>query len=97
MAATTAKRTTARKRTAAKRKPRTIKAAAASGSRMDLLVAMRDKIAAELDEGVPARDLASLTRRLMEITREVEAILAGERGDDVGEAADTPDEEWPTK
>lgn len=73
----------------------TIAKAAAAGSRRDLLVAMRDKIATELDGDVPARDLASLTRRLMEITRDIEAIDAAEKGDDVGDAADTPDEAWP--
>lgn len=66
--------------------------AAASGSRRDLLVAMRDAIADDLDAGVPARDLASLTRRLLEITKEIEAIDAATSGDRVGQAADTPDE-----
>lgn len=69
--------------------------AAANGSERDLLVAMRDAIAADLDEGVPSRDLASLTKRLMEITREIKAIDAAESGDDVGNAADTADEPWP--
>jgi hypothetical protein len=69
-----------------------ISAAAASGSRRDLLVAMRDKIARDLDDGVPARELASLTRRLLEIAKDIEAIDAAEDGDDVGEAAATPDE-----
>lgn len=72
--------------------PQTIQEAAASGSRLSLLVAMRDRVATDLDSGVPARDLASLTKRLMEITKEIEAIEAAERGDDVGDAADTPDE-----
>lgn len=69
--------------------------AAAKGSERDLLVAMRDQIATELDNGVPPRDLASLTKRLMEITREIKAIDASENGDDVGNAADTADEPWP--
>jgi hypothetical protein len=73
----------------------TIREAASTGSQRDLLVAMRDKIATELDGDVPARDLASLTKRLMEITREVEAIDAETKGDDVGNAASTPDEPWP--
>jgi hypothetical protein len=73
---------------------RSIKDAAANGSRRDLLVAMRDKVASDLDDGVPPRDLASLTRRLLEITKEIEAIDAGEKGDDVGDAASTPDESW---
>lgn len=71
-----------------------IAAAAASGSREALLVAMRDLIAADLDAGVPARDLAALTRRLMEISKELEAVKADREGDDVGDAASTPDEAW---
>lgn len=78
----------------AKLPSRTIADAAASGSRRDLLVAMRDKIAEDLDAGVPARDLASLTRRLLEITKEIEAIDAADRGDAVGTAAATNDEPW---
>ena len=70
--------------------------AAANGSERDLLVAMRDQIAADLDEGVPPRDLASLTKRLMEITREIKAIDAAENGDDVGNAGNAADEPWPT-
>lgn len=72
-----------------------ISKAASEGTERDLLVAMRDKIATDLDEGVPPRDLASLTKRLMEITREIKAIDAAENGDDVGNAADTADEPWP--
>ena len=73
----------------------TISAAAASGSEKSLLLAMRDQIAAQLDDGVPARDLASLTRRLMEISREIRNIEAAEEGDVVTDAASTPDEQWP--
>src|SRR5437868_5496523 len=71
----------------------TVKAAAA-GSYRDLLVALRDNIAGQIDEGIQARDLASLSRRLLEISKEIEAIDAADNGDDIGEAAVTPDEEW---
>jgi hypothetical protein len=71
-----------------------IKEAAESGSRRDLLVSMRDLIAKELHNGVLARDMAALTRRLLEITKEIEALDAAEKGDSVGNAADTPDEAW---
>lgn len=71
--------------------PGSIAQAASEGTQRDLLVAMRDRIAGDLDEGVPARDLASLTKRLMEITREIAAIDAAEKGDAVGDAAATPD------
>lgn len=70
---------------------------AATKSRRDLLVALRDRISADIDGGVPARDLASLSRRLLEIARDIEAIDAAEEGDDVGNAAGTPDEPWPAE
>lgn len=68
--------------------------AAAGVSRRALLVALRDRIAADIDAGVAARDLASLSRRLLEITKELDGIEAAEDGDDVTEAAETPDEPW---
>lgn len=70
----------------------TIAEAAAQGSERDLLAAMRDKIATALDEGVPPRDLASLTKRLNEIRRDIAALDAAEEGDEIGDAARTPDE-----
>lgn len=72
-----------------------VKTAADSGSRRDLLVALRDRIAADIDEGVPARDLASLSLRLLAISAEIAEIDAAEEGDDVADAASTPDETWP--
>lgn len=71
-----------------------VKSAASSGKYRDLLVALRDNIATQIDEGIQARDLASLSRRLLEISKEIEALDAAENGDDIGEAAVTPDEEW---
>lgn len=67
---------------------------AAAGSARDLLVALRDNIASQIDAGVPPRDLASLSRRLLEIARDIAAIDAEGAGDDVGDAAATPDEPW---
>lgn len=55
----------------------TIQAAADKGSARDLLVQMRNRIAKTLDEpNCPARDQASLSRRLLEIRKEIEAIDA---------------------
>ncbi|UNX54093.1 hypothetical protein MF406_14245 [Georgenia sp. TF02-10] len=68
---------------------------AAASSRRDLLVALRDSIAARLDEGVPPRDMASLSLRLVNIVDEIAALDAEENGDDVGSAAGTPDAAWP--
>lgn len=70
--------------------------AASHGTRRDLLVALRDTIANEIDNGVPARDLASLSLRLINTVADIEAIDAAKNGDDVGNAAALPDEEWPT-
>ena len=54
---------------------RTVLQAAKSGDQRDLLVAMRTRVAkAVQDPETPARDLASLTKRLMEIAKEIEAI-----------------------
>jgi hypothetical protein len=58
-------------------KPKTIAQAASSGSTRDVLVASRDRIARALDDpNIAARDLASNSKRLMEIIREIEAIDA---------------------
>lgn len=62
---------------AEKKPPRTIVEAAGAGTARDLLVAMRNRIAKTLDEpNCPARDQASLSRRLLEIRKEIEAIDA---------------------
>lgn len=72
----------------------TIATAAAEGRR-ELLVALRDEIAGRLDDGVPPRDLASLSLRLVNLADEIAALDAKENGDDVGNAAGTPDAVWP--
>ena len=69
--------------------------AAAQQGRRALLEALRDSIASSIDVGVPARELASLSRRLMEITKELDEVVAEEEGDDIGEAASIPDDPWP--
>lgn len=76
--------------------PLSVKSAAASSYR-DLLVALRDSIAGQIDGGILARDLAALSRRLMEISKELEALDAAEKGDGIGEAADTADEAFDTQ
>lgn len=72
--------------------PKTITEAASKGTKRDLLVAMRDRIAKTVEDAkCPPRDLASLSRRLMEIAREIEAadIEAEESG---GAKDESPDE-----
>lgn len=69
--------------------------AAATGDHRSLLVAMRERIArAVSDPECPPRDLAALTRRLQDISKEVEAIdlRAKEEGSDAADVAE--DEEW---
>lgn len=69
--------------------------AAAQGSHRDLLVSMRDLIAKELDKGVAPRDIASLTKRLLELRKEIEAVDAAESADGISGAVATPDAAWP--
>ncbi len=75
---------------------KTVSAAADTGDRMELLVSLRARISKTVDDpNTPARDLAALSRRLLDIAREIEAMRAADDdSDDVGRAAATPDEEW---
>lgn len=50
--------------------------AARSGDKRALLVAMRDHLAWVLDDDVSPRDLAALTRRLLEVVKEIAALDA---------------------
>jgi len=80
---------------APRKKPLTVKEAAETGVRRDLLVAMRSRISTDIDDATtPARDLAALSRRLLEIVKEIEQIDAEDSDDDIGSAAATPDEAW---
>lgn len=76
------------------RKPMTIAQAAESGHRLDELKAMRLRLARALDDAnTPARDLAALSRRQIEIGREIES-LEREAEEEAREHAATPDEAW---
>jgi len=76
---------------AAPTKPKTVSEAADTGSTRDLLVAMRTRIAKAVeDPNTPARDLAALTKRLVEVVRDIEAIDA--REDEAGGSGELPDE-----
>jgi phage terminase small subunit len=80
--------------TAPKRPPRTVTQAASGGSTRELLVSMRDRVAKDVEnENTPARDLAALTKRLMEIVRDIEAIDARAH-EEAKESAATADEAW---
>lgn len=79
--------------TAPKRRTLTVTKAASEGTPRELLVAIRDRVAKDVENpNTPARDLAALTRRLMEITKEIEAIDSREAEESDGAA--TPDEDW---
>ena len=74
--------------------PKTILQAAEDGSRLEELRAMRRRIAKALDDpNTAARDLAALSRRQLEIGKEIEAIVIAE-DDDHSVVASTDDETW---
>ena len=69
--------------------------AARNGTEMDLLIAMRDRIAdAITDEDCPKRELASLTLRLANIVKDINALKSADGDDAIGEAANLPDDEF---
>lgn len=74
--------------------PKTILEAAEAGSRIEELRAMRRRLARALDDpNTPARDLAALSRRQLEIGREIEAIVVAE-DEDHSVVVKTEDEAW---
>lgn len=76
----------------APKSPKSILQAAEDGSQRELLVALRRRIAKTVnDEKCPPRDLASLSRRLLEIDAELRALDAGSGEGDLGQAGDIPD------
>lgn len=73
---------------------RSILESAEAGSRLDELKAMRRRLAKAMDDpNTPARDLAALSRRQLEIGREIEAIEIAE-DEDQSVIVRTDDEVW---
>lgn len=74
--------------------PTSVAAAVSDGTRRDELVAMRARIAKAIDDpNIRGADLAALSRRLLEIGKELEALDAqvaeeGRRRDRVASSAD---------
>lgn len=72
--------------------------AAANLGRRVQLVALRDRLADEIDSPETlARDLASMSIRYMAVIKEIDDIEAAEaalEGDALGQAADSPDESF---
>lgn len=63
-----------------RRQPKSVTQAASNGTTRELLEAMRTRVATAVeDPKTPARDLASLTKKLLEIVREIETIDAREK------------------
>ena len=76
------------------KRPSSILEAAEQGSRIEELRAMRRRIARAMDDpNTPARDLAALSRRQLEIGREVEAIVISE-DEEHSVVVQTADEAW---
>ncbi|PYY32405.1 hypothetical protein DEI89_13095 [Curtobacterium sp. MCBD17_030] len=68
---------------------KSVSEAAKSGTVRELLEATRDRIAVAVENpNTPARDLAALTKRLLETVREIEALDAREDADNASSAAD---------
>lgn len=65
----------------------TILEAVRTNDRRTALVALRDKLAETLDAKDSARDIASNSKRLMEVMREIDALPDPEAGADPLEAA----------
>ena len=74
---------------------KTVTEAAKSGTTRELLVATRDRIAEAVENpNTAARDLAALTKRLMETQREIEAIDAREAQEGAGADVEVSDGEF---
>lgn len=86
------------KSTAAKKPaaPKSVAEAAVSGDHRALLVSMRDRIARTVSNpDCPPRDLASLTRRLQDIAKEIEALdLRAKQEAQEERANDASSEAW---
>lgn len=81
-----------------KAKPKTVAEAAASGVHRDLLVAMRERIARTVSNpDCPPRDLAALTRRLQDISKEIDSLDLRARQERAESVDGDEDEAWDEK
>jgi len=68
-------------------------AEAVASDEMTLLVALRDKLAREIDKGaVPAHALRGVVSEIRDLDRSIRALEVRERGDDITDATRLPDE-----
>lgn len=80
--------------TAPPKPPKSVTEAAKTGTVRELLAATRDRIATAVeDPNTAARDLASLTKRLMETVASIEAIDAREQ-QEAGKGAEVTDSDF---
>jgi hypothetical protein len=76
-------------------RPKSVAQAAATGSYRDLLVAMRERIARTVSSpDCPPRDLASLTRRLNDIAKEIDALDLRAKQEAAEGGSGNADETW---
>ena len=69
---------------------------AVQSDRVTRLTASRDLLARLIaDEEIPAYRVESALKEMNRIADELEGAMADKDGDDIGEAASTPDEPWP--
>jgi hypothetical protein len=72
---------------------RKVRYAISRGDKRGTLVALRYRLATEIDsDTIKPRELATLSRRLLEIDKEITDMDAQHSNDSVGEAVSTPDE-----
>jgi hypothetical protein len=78
------------------KRPLSITQAADAGDHLELLRALRARVAKTVeDPNCPARELASLSRRLQELVREIEATEAKLKQEALEDASGSrPDDEW---
>jgi hypothetical protein len=77
-----------------KDEPKTVLEAAEAGDRLAELTQIRRVIARALDnENTAARDLASLSKRQIELSREIDA-LTRQRAEEAEQGAISSDEDW---
>ncbi|WP_218938076.1 hypothetical protein [Actinomyces culturomici] len=63
--------------------PNSVFVAARSGDDLQLLIATRDRVAKAIDDPMtPARDLAALTKRIVDITQQIKARKEEDEGDE---------------
>lgn len=61
--------------------------AATKGDRRNMLEALRDKIAKSIEQSESGRDIAALSKRLMEVSAEIDTLLPANAPDNPVQAA----------